>query len=139
MTYHRNPAVPLFTDRQIVQTMTMSIEFIQKSQAAFAAERDWEQFHTIRNLTLALVGEVGELAEVIQWEGEVTRDSLTSNSKMFNAFEEEIADVLLYVLRLADVAGIDIARAAENKIEKNARKYPVETSKGSSKKSSLDI
>ena len=117
----------------------MSIESIQNSQAAFAAERDWNQFHSIRNLTLALVGEVGELAEVLQWEGDVTTESLRANTELFKAFEEEVADVLLYVLRLADVAGIDIERAAENKIEKNTRKYPVATSKGSSKKSSLDI
>lgn len=117
----------------------MSIESIQNSQAAFAAERDWEQFHTIRNLTLALVGEVGELAEVLQWEGEVTRESLTANLEIAKAFEEELADVFLYLVRLADVAGIDIEKVVERKMEKNALKYPVVISKGSSKKSSLDI
>jgi dCTP diphosphatase len=111
----------------------LSIESIQNSQAAFAAERDWEQFHTIRNLTLALVGEVGELAEVLQWEGEVTRESLTANLEIAKAFEEELADVFLYV------AGIDIEKVVERKMEKNALKYPVVISKGSSKKSSLDI
>jgi len=117
----------------------MSIKSIQEAQGKFAAERDWGQFHSIRNLTLALVGEVGELAEVLQWQGEVTKDSLASTPEKSLAFEEELADVFLYVLRLADVTGIDIETAARNKMTKNALKYPIETSKGSSKKSTLEI
>jgi dCTP diphosphatase len=117
----------------------MSIKSIQEAQAAFAAARDWNQFHSIRNLTLAIAGEVGELAEVLQWEGEITKESLKANHELAQAFEEELADVLLYVLRLADVAGIDIEKAVEKKMQKNALKYPIEISKGTSKKSRLDI
>jgi len=117
----------------------MSIESIQKAQADFAAERDWGQFHSIRNLTLALVGEVGELAEVLQWEGEIGKEFFDSNEERAMAFEGELADVFLYLLRLADVSGINIEKAAERKLAKNALKYPVEVSKGSAKKSTLDI
>ena len=107
---------------------------IQEAQANFAKARNWEQFHSIRNLTLALVGEVGELAEVIQWEGEIDRSFFDSNPVKKQAFREEVADVFLYLTRLADVAGIDIEAEAVLKMNANAIKYPVSESFGNSTK-----
>lgn len=118
-------------------TINMSIKSLQKAQDAFAKDRNWEQFHSIRNLALALVGEVGELAEVIQWEGEIDRSFFLNNPSKSQAFKEEIADIFLYTLRLADIVGIDIEDAAEAKMVLNAKKYPVEHSYGNSEKRSL--
>ena len=119
------------------QTINMSIKTLQEAQASVARDRNWEQFHSIRNLMFALVGEVGELAEVLQWEGDVDRQFLVENPSKFDAFKEEIADVFLYVLRLADVAGVDIEADAVAKMNKNAKKYPIEDSYGKSDKRSL--
>ena len=112
----------------------MSIESIQKELADFAKERDWNQFHSIRNLTLALVGEVGELAEVLQWEGEIDLDYFANSPEKAKAFNEEMADVFLYLLRLADIAGIDIEKEASLKMLSNAKKYPISESYGNSTK-----
>jgi dCTP diphosphatase len=112
----------------------MSIESLQAELASFARERDWEKFHSIRNLTLALVGEVGELAEVIQWDGEINLEHFANSPEKAKAFNEEIADVFLYLLRLADIAGIDIEKEAKLKMFSNAKKYPVSESFGNSKK-----
>ena len=112
----------------------MSIQSLQQAQADFAKDRNWRQFHSIRNLTLAPVGEVGELSEVIQWEGEIDRSFFADSPAIDKAFKEEIADVFLYTLRLANVAGIDIEKEAKAKMLLNAKKYPIAESYGSSTK-----
>lgn len=91
---------------------------VQQKLRAFAAERDWERFHTPRNLLLALVGEVGELAELYQWDD---GDGVAAQQ-----VAEEIADVAIYLLRLADVVGVDIEQAVEQKMRSNAARYPSE-------------
>lgn len=101
---------------------------------AFVRERDWEQFHTPRSLLLALTGEVGELAEIFQWltddeAAQVMRDPATAAQ-----VREEVADVLSYLVRLADVLGVDLIRALDAKIDLNARRYPVELARGSARK-----
>jgi NTP pyrophosphatase (non-canonical NTP hydrolase) len=98
----------------------------------FAAERDWDQFHSPKNLVMALSVEVAELMEHFQWlEGEASRrlpdDTLAKVS-------EEAADVLVYLVRLADQLDINLAGAARAKIEANGRKYPVEKARGSIRK-----
>lgn len=94
----------------------------------FVRERNWEHLHTPRNLVLALTGEVGELAEACQWK---TDEQIKEDiSKM----QEEIADVVIYAMRLADILGIDIKEAIHKKIDRNIQKYPAEIVKGSSKK-----
>ncbi len=100
----------------------------------FSADRNWDQFHTPRNLLLALTGEVGELAEIFQWRGEVAPGlpEFTFEDKMHVG--EELSDVLLYLVRLADRCGIDLAEAVTKKLEKNAAKYPAEACKGKSDK-----
>lgn len=98
----------------------------------FAADRDWEQFHTPMNLAIALSVEASELLEHFQW---LTPDqSQHLSAEKSSAIRLEMADVLLYLIRLADRLGIDLAASACDKIAINAKKYPVALSKGSSKK-----
>jgi dCTP diphosphatase len=98
----------------------------------FAAERDWDPFHSPKNLAMALTAEAGELLEVFQWLTEAQSRSLTPESQA--AASEEIADVLLYLIRLGDQLGIDLAAAAHRKLAANAVKYPVDKARGTSKK-----
>ncbi len=98
----------------------------------FAAERDWEQFHTPRNLLLALVGEVGELAEQMQWSSDA--EILARMKTEPGPIEEEVADVAIYLLRLSDVLGTDLAQAIGRKLRANEVRYGVEGYRGRSDK-----
>ena len=100
----------------------------------FAADRDWEQFHSVKNLILALVGEVGELAEIVQWISDEKIEEFFDDPKNHARFEEELADILVYLLRLASIRNIDLEGALNRKMEINEEKYPVNKSKGSAKK-----
>ncbi len=100
----------------------------------FAEERQWEPFHTPRNLMLALVGEVGELAEIFQWRKEEEVATMMSDAATAQALRDELADVATYCFRLADVLGIDLGAAMVQKIAQNAAKYPVEKAKGHARK-----
>lgn len=101
---------------------------------AFASERDWHQFHSPKNLVMALSGEVGELTEIFQWMSEDASKAAGSNPATADKVREELADVLLYLVRLADVLGIDLNDAAGKKLQLNGQKYPVDKAHGSSKK-----
>ena len=96
--------------------------------AAFAAERDWDQFHNPKNLAMALAGEAGELIEHFQWLTFEEAADLPPQTREEVALEA--ADVLLFLLRLCDKLGIDLAEAAERKLAINALKYPVDQSRG---------
>ena len=98
----------------------------------FAAERDWDQFHSPKNLAMALAGEAGELLETFQWLTE--EQSRRPAPETLAAAGEEIADVLLYLVRLGDKLGIDPVAAAHAKLVANARKYPVDTARGNARK-----
>lgn len=108
----------------------MDIAEIQKLMAAFAEDRDWGQFHNPKNLVMALSGEVGELTEIFQWLTADESAVVTERPEQRRRVEEEMADVLLYLARLADVLQIDLFDAAVRKVELNGQKYPVEKSKG---------
>lgn len=99
---------------------------------AFAAERDWEQFHSPKNLAMAMSVEVAELVEHFQWLTEEQSRRLPPDA--LAAVNEEAADILLYLIRLSDKLGIDLIAAANKKIETNARKYPADKARGTSKK-----
>ncbi len=105
---------------------------LQARLAEFARERDWDQFHSPKNLAMALAGEVGELLEHFQWLTEAQSGALSPATREQAALE--MADVLLYLLRLADKVGVDLLEAAARKIDLNALKYPVESSRGSAHK-----
>src|SRR5262245_4232226 len=88
----------------------------------FAAERDWEQFHSPKNLAMALVGEAGELSSEFQWMTE--EQSKAPDDAQLARIRAEAADVLIYLVRLSDKLGIDLIAAAHEKMELNARRYP---------------
>eukprot|EP00249_Psilotum_nudum_P007245 c20424_g1_i2 orf=259-696(+) len=115
----------------------VTLKDLTTMMADFASERDWEKFHSPRNLLLALVGEVGELSEIFQWKGEVPRGLPDWSTAEREHLGEELSDVLLYLLRLADICEVDLGQAALGKLRKNALKYPVEECKGSSRQYNL--
>ncbi|HCF5959392.1 TPA: nucleotide pyrophosphohydrolase [Pseudomonas aeruginosa] len=100
----------------------------------FAAERNWAQFHSPKNLVMALTGEVGELSEIFQWMDEEQSKDAARHPDTAQAVQDELADVLMYLVRLASVLGVDLDAAARQKLEQNNRKYPVEKARNSSKK-----
>ncbi|EFJ16919.1 hypothetical protein SELMODRAFT_115605 [Selaginella moellendorffii] len=112
----------------------LSLQELAKKMDDFAKARDWDQFHSPRNLLLALVGEVGELSEVFQWKGEVQKGLPDWTAAEKEHLGDELSDVLLYLTRLADVCGVDLSQAALRKLAKNDKKYPVDKCRGSSNK-----
>ena len=98
----------------------------------FAAKRDWNQFHSPKNLAIALSVEASELLEHFQWLPEAQSASLPPAK--LNQVREEMADVLLYLVRLADKLEVNLIDASKRKLRINARKYPVKTARGNSKK-----
>jgi dCTP diphosphatase len=109
-----------------------SLDDLRTALRRFAAARDWEQFHTPKNLAMALAVESAELLELFQWLTPDESARLDAGTK--RAAADEIADVLLYLTRIADVLGIDLITAARRKIRLNARKYPVRRAKGNARK-----
>ncbi len=108
----------------------LNIGKIQEFQRNFVRERDWEKFHTPKNLAMALAGEAGELLELFQWLTAEESYRLAESPQKAQALRHEMSDILFYLLRLADGFGIDLEKALWEKLEENARKYPVELSKG---------
>jgi len=104
------------------------LETLRARIAAFAAERDWDQFHNPKNLAMALAGEAGEVLEHFQWLTPEEAAHLPPATRAEVALE--CADVLLFLLRLADKLDIDLAAAAEKKLALNAKKYPVAKARG---------
>lgn len=110
----------------------MNLEELSARLRAFAEERDWEQFHAPKNLAMALAVEVAELMELFQWLTEKQSGELAPEARQRAA--EELADVFIYTVRLADRLGIALGPAVEAKIQANAARYPVEKSRGNKKK-----
>jgi dCTP diphosphatase len=108
------------------------INEIKMALRKFASDRDWDQFHSPKNLTMALSVEVAELMEHFQWLSEQQSAELDAKTKA--AIVDEIADIQVYLVRLADKLGVDILQAVEQKMQKNEEKYPVDKVKGSAKK-----
>ncbi len=109
-----------------------NLQQLTRELHAFAIERDWEQFHSPKNLSMALSVEAAELVEHFQWLSEAQSENLAADKKQQVAYE--MADIFIYLLRLAQRLDIDLLQAVEEKIELNGRKYPVEKVRGSSKK-----
>ncbi len=105
-----------------------SLQHLRRKLAVFVAERDWDQFHNPKNLAMALVVEAGELLEHFQWLSPSAAEALPSSTKTEVAME--MADVLMFLLRLADKLDIDLIAAAHEKLELNCQKYPVEKARG---------
>jgi dCTP diphosphatase len=100
----------------------------------FAADREWERFHTPKNLAISLAIEVGEVLELVQWSSDAEIAARVESPDGRAAVAEELADVLIYLVRLADVLDIDLLEAASAKIKANAERYPAEEVRGSSAK-----
>lgn len=108
------------------------LEQLRRALRDFTAARDWQQFHSPKNLAMALSVESAELLELFQWRTEADSRNLDADAKA--AASEEIADVLLYLILLSDALGIDLVDCAERKMVANAEKYPVEKARGTSTK-----
>ena len=108
------------------------IEKLQQRLQAFADRRDWNQFHSPKNLSMALIVEAGELAEHFQWLTQ--EESFELAEDKLEKVGEELADVFVYLVRLADQLNIDLPAAVERKIELNEAKYPADVVRGSAKK-----
>jgi len=108
----------------------LDLEKIQAYQAAFAKERDWDQFHNPKNLAMALAGEAGELLEIFQWLQPQQSVLVSKDPERRIEVEDELADILYYLLRIADKLDIDINEAFWKKTAKNEKKYPVHLAKG---------
>ena len=108
------------------------LETLRDDLRKFSAERDWEQFHSPKNLAMALSAEAGELLEIFQWLTE--EQSRNLEPKAMAAVSEEIADVLLYLVRLGDQLGVDPVAAAQRKLAENERKYPADKARGNARK-----
>ncbi len=111
---------------------TDSVASLRNELRRFAVARDWQQFHTPKNLAIALAVEAAELLEHFQWL--TPEQSARLDARCKRAVADEIADVLLYLIRLADRLEIDPLAAARRKMRKNARKYPVKRAKGTARK-----
>ncbi|KAM1137428.1 hypothetical protein ACFX15_034746 [Malus domestica] len=103
----------------------VTLDLLKNKMAEFAKARNWDQFHSPRNLLLALVCEVGELSEIFQWKGEVPKGLPDWKEEEKQHLGEELSDVLLYLVRLSDICGVDLGKAALRKVELNSIKYPV--------------
>ena len=100
----------------------------------FSKDRDWEQFHSPKNLIMALTSEIGELSDIFQWLSEEQSKLENINPNDLKKAKEELADIFLYTLRIADKLGIHLKEEANKKIEVNEKKYPIHLAKGNSTK-----
>ena len=112
--------------------MSEELRALQQRLAAFAAARDWDQFHSPKNLAMALSVEAAELVEEFQWLTEEQSRRLDSERR--ERVRLELADVFIYLLRITDKLGVDLLQAADDKIALNEQKYPAERVRGDSRK-----
>jgi NTP pyrophosphatase (non-canonical NTP hydrolase) len=113
-------------------TMTENLSTLKTRIRQFAEERDWDQFHSPKNLSMALIAEAAELVEHFQWLTE--KESSTLPPEKLQEVEAELADIFIYLLRIADKLGVDLMQAADTKISLNEQKYPADKVRGSAKK-----
>jgi NTP pyrophosphatase (non-canonical NTP hydrolase) len=105
-----------------------------KVQRAFVEERKWKKFHTPKNLSMALAGEAAELMEIFQWLSQAESRSVMKSPAKAKAVAHELADVLYYLLRLADLLDVNLEEAFQEKMRHNQAKYPVRLARGNAKK-----
>jgi NTP pyrophosphatase (non-canonical NTP hydrolase) len=112
----------------------MDIKALQRALQEFADARAWDQFHNPKNLAMALSVEAGEVVEIFQWLSEDAAARVADNEELKQRVAEELADVALYLVRLADKTGIDLDASIQAKLIKNGEKYPPDQVYGSAKK-----
>ena len=114
--------------------MSSEFEDLLNKIQAFSDARDWSQFHSIKNLIVAVAAEVGELAEVIQWKSDEEAAAYLSTPEGKNKLSEEVADVAIYLLRICQQQNLDFIDILNKKMELNSLSYPIEKSKGNARK-----
>lgn len=112
----------------------MDIRRIQEDLRRFCDARQWERFHSPKNLSIALAVEASELLERFQWLTEEESRELAGRPDDYRAVVEELGDVMIYLLRLADKLNVDLERAVADKMQKNAEKYPIDLARGNAVK-----
>jgi dCTP diphosphatase len=112
----------------------MNLPDIQQKLRKFAEDRNWDKFHSPKNLSMALAAETAELLEIFQWLTEEQSKDIVNSEKEFAQVKEEIADVFIYLIRLADKLNIDIEKEVLAKIALNEKKYPINLSKDNATK-----
>ena len=115
----------------------MNEKRLQKILSQFAHKRDWEQFHNLKNLAISINIESSELLEIFQWKKEDEIKLDLKKKLIKEKISDEVADIMLYLLRFSDLAKIDIEKCCFEKIKKNEKKYPVSLSKGNHTKYNL--
>lgn len=126
---YRMPLLPAL----VVEPMAaLDVDDLQRQLRAFAEAREWERFHSPKNLAMAVASEAGELVDVFQWLSEEESRHLLEEDR--RRATEEIADVLIYLLRLGDKLGVDLQEAIVDKMKVNEQKYPVDLAKGNAVK-----
>ncbi len=107
-----------------------SIRDLKERVASFARDRDWDQFHSPKNLSMALAVEVAELMELFQWKTERQSWEINADPEAFAKVRDEIGDIAIFILNLCNRVGVDLACAVITKLERNAIKYPIELARG---------
>ena len=115
----------------------MDIKKIQNKLKDFAKKRDWEKFHNLKNLAISINIESSELLEIFQWADKEEIEEKIYNKDLKRRISDEVADVMLYLIRFSEIAKLDLEEICLKKIQKNSRKYPVKLSKGKSTKYSF--
>lgn len=114
--------------------MSLDLEKLHSRIQKFSKDRDWDKFHSMKNLSMALSVETSELVEIFQWMTEAESNQIQNNPEQLQAFKDEIADILIYLLRLSYKADLNLEEVVMAKMDKNEIKYPVERAFGNSKK-----
>jgi NTP pyrophosphatase (non-canonical NTP hydrolase) len=127
------PATVVSTGRTVAH-VTRSIEELAERLRGFVADREWERFHTPKNLAMALAGEVGELLAELQWLTPEESASVMSDPEAGARVRAEVADVMTYLVRLADALDIDLVAAAHAKLDETERRYPPAAYRGTARK-----
>lgn len=118
----------------LVEDLSTGLQEIKDRVLAFARERDWEQFHSPKNLSMAIAAEAAELMEHFLWQSPDQSRSDMEEKHLREKVEQELADIFIFAIEFANVTGMDIAAIIEEKMSRNAEKYPVNKARGRSEK-----
>jgi dCTP diphosphatase len=112
----------------------IDLKSLNQEIETFVQEREWDQFHSVKNLAMALSVESSELLEIFQWMREEESNRVHQDEKLIEKIEDEVADIFIYLLRIVSKTHIDLESSIRRKMDKNSRKYPIELARGTSKK-----
>ncbi|AGH94522.1 nucleotide pyrophosphohydrolase [Pseudobdellovibrio exovorus] len=114
--------------------MSSDIQLLQQKIKTFCDEREWDQFHTPKDLAIGISTEAAELMELFRFKSDQEIQDLLQSSSFREKLNDEVADIFFFILRFSQMNGVDLVQALESKMQKNAAKYPVEKARGSNKK-----